>query len=215
MKKLLYIIANSKPEEQSSSRTVSKRLVNAILEKVPDVELNELNLYEDHIPQLKGCYFESRSAIVSSEARSKLTAEEQKEIAKIESLCDQFKAADIYVLAAPMWSLSFPAPVKEYLDCIIQAGKTISFKNNKPYGLLDDKQRVFIYVQSSGANIPWILKPALSKGLNYVHDIMRFLGINTFEELLVDGTGTTEEERQNAVKTAAEKIPQLIEKLFP
>lgn len=215
MKKLLYIIANSKPEEQSSSRTVSKRLVNAILEKVPDVELNELNLYEDHIPQLKGCYFESRSAIVSSEARSKLTAEEQKEIAKIESLCDQFKAADIYVLAAPMWSLSFPAPVKEYLDCIIQAGKTISFKNNKPYGLLDDKQRVFIYVQSSGANIPWILKPALSKGLNYVHDIMRFLGINTFEELLVDGTGTTEEERQNAVKTAAEKIPQLVEKLFP
>ena len=215
MKKLLYIIANSKPEEQSSSRTVSKRLVNAILEKVPDVELNELNLYEDHIPQLKGCYFESRSAIVSSEARSKLTAEEQKEIAKIESLCDQFKAADIYVLAAPMWSLSFPAPVKEYLDCIIQAGKTISFKNNKPYGLVDDKQRVFIYVQSSGANIPWILKPALSKGLNYVHDIMRFLGINTFEELLVDGTGTTEEERQNAVKTAAEKIPQLIEKLFP
>lgn len=215
MKKLLYIIANSKSEEQSSSRTVSRRLVNAILKKVPDVELNELNLYEDHIPQLKGCYFESRSAIVSSEARSKLTAEEQKEIAKIESLCDQFKAADIYVLAAPMWSLSFPAPVKEYLDCIIQAGKTISFKNNKPYGLLDDKQRVFIYVQSSGANIPWILKPALSKGLNYVHDIMRFLGINTFEELLVDGTGTTEEERQNAVKTAAEKIPQLIEKLFP
>jgi len=214
MKKLLYIIANSKPEEQSSSRTVSRRLVNAILEKVPDAELDEVNLYEDHIPQLKGCYFEGRSSIVSQEARSKLTPEEQKEIAKIESLCDQFKAADIYVLAAPMWSLSFPAPVKEYLDCVIQAGKTISFKNNKPYGLLDDKERVFIYVQSSGASIPWILKPALSKGLNYVHDIMKFLGIGIFEELLVDGTGTTEEERQNAIKTAVEKIPQLIEKLF-
>ncbi|NLG89264.1 MAG: FMN-dependent NADH-azoreductase [Clostridiaceae bacterium] len=214
MKKLLYIIANSKPEEQSSSRTVSRRLVNAILEKVPDAELDEVNLYEDHIPQLKGCYFEGRSSIVSQEARSKLTPEEQKEIAKIESLCDQFKAADIYVLVAPMWSLSFPAPVKEYLDCVIQAGKTISFKNNKPYGLLDDKERVFIYVQSSGASIPWILKPALSKGLNYVHDIMKFLGIGIFEELLVDGTGTTEEERQNAIKTAVEKIPQLIEKLF-
>ena len=189
-------------------------MVNAILEKVPDAELDEVNLYEDHIPQLKGCYFEGRSSIVSQEARSKLTPEEQKEIAKIESLCDQFKAADIYVLAAPMWSLSFPAPVKEYLDCVIQAGKTISFKNNKPYGLLDDKERVFIYVQSSGASIPWILKPALSKGLNYVHDIMKFLGIGIFEELLVDGTGTTEEERQNAIKTAVEKIPQLIEKLF-
>lgn len=214
MKKLLYIIANSKAEEQSSSRTVSRRLVNAILRKIPDVELEELNLYEEHVPQLKGCYFESRSAIVSSEDRNKLTSEEQKEVAKVEHLCDQFKAADIYVLAAPMWSLSFPAPVKEYLDCIIQAGKTISFEDNKPHGLMDDKQRIFIYVQSSGTNIPWILKPALSKGLNYVHEIMKFIGINTFDELLVDGTGTTEEERQNAIKTATDKIPQLIEKLF-
>lgn len=113
-----------------------------------------------------------------------------------------------------MWSLSFPAPVKEYLDCIIQAGKTIAFENNKPHGLMNDKQRIFIYVQSSGANIPWILKPALSKGLNYVHDITKFIGINTFEELLVDGTGATEEERQNAIKTATDKIPELVEKLF-
>jgi FMN-dependent NADH-azoreductase len=51
---LLYIIANSKSEEMSSSRTVSRSLVNAILEKVPDVELEELDLYKDHIPQLKG-----------------------------------------------------------------------------------------------------------------------------------------------------------------
>lgn len=214
MKKLLYIIANSKAEEQSSSRTVSRGLVNTIMKNVPDVKLEELNLYENHIPQLKGCYFESRSAIVSSEARSKLTAGEQKEVARIEQLCDQFMAADIYVLAAPMWSLSFPAPVKEYLDCIIQAGKTISFENNKPHGLMNDKDRVFIYVQSSGANIPWILKPALSKGLNYVHDIIKFIGINTFEDLLVDGTGETEEERQNAIKAAIDTIPQLVEKLF-
>lgn len=214
MKKLLYIIANSKAEEQSSSRTVSRRLVNAILEKVSDAVLVELNLYEDHIPQIKGCYFESRSAIVNAEARSKLTSEEQKEVETIEDLCDQFTEADIYVLAAPMWSLSFPAPVKEYLDCIIQSGKTIAFDNNKPYGLMDDKQRTFIYVQSSGSNIPWILKPALSKGLNYVHDIMKFIGISTFQDLLVDGTGATEEERQETIKTAIDKIPQLVAKLF-
>lgn len=214
MKKMLYIIANSKSEEMSSSRTVSRRLVNAIIQKVPDVQLEELNLYNDHIPQLKGCYFESRNAVVSTEARNALSAEEQKEVARIEQLCDQFKAADIYILAAPMWSLSFPALVKEYLDCIIQVGKTIAFDNNKPHGLLDDKPRVFIYVQSSGANIPWILKPALCKGLNYVHEIMKFIGIRTFDELLVDGTGSSEEERQNAIKNATDNILPLIERLF-
>ena len=214
MKKLLYIIANSKDEAQSSSRTVSRKLVNAVLEKLQEVEVEELNLYKDHIPQLKGCYFAGRSAIVSSEARNKLSDEEQREVAKIEQLCDQFRTADIYVLAAPMWSLSFPAPVKEYLDCIVQTDKTVSFENNKPRGLLDDKHRTFLYVQASGANIPWILKPALSKGLNYVHDIMKFIGVSTFDELLVDGTGETEEERQDAIKTAEAKIPFLVEKLF-
>ena len=214
MKKLLYIIANSKDEGQSSSRTVSRTLVNTILQKVPDAQLEEVNLYLEHVPQLKGCYFESRSTIVSADARSKLSPEEQNEVTKIEHLCDQFKAADIYVLAAPMWSLSFPAVVKEYMDCIIQAGKTIAFENNKPHGLLNDKDRTFIYVQSSGGSIPCLLKPALSKGVNYVHVIMKFIGISTFKELLADGTGTTEEERQCAMKEATDKIPQFVEKLF-
>lgn len=214
MKKLLYITANSKKEQDSSCKTVGRKLVNAVLQSVPEIQLQELDLYKEHIPQLKGCYFAGRSAIVSAEARSNLSSEEQNEVQRIETLCEQFRDADICVLAAPMWSLSFPAPVKEYIDCIIQSGKTIAFENNKPHGLLGDKHRVFIYVQSSGANIPWILRPALNKGLNYVHDIMKFIGIDTFEELLVDGTGTTEEERQQAIQTATDKISGIVAKII-
>lgn len=214
MKKLLYIIANSKSEEMSSCRNVSRRLINAILAKDSDIELEELDLYKDHIPQLKVCYFESRSTIVSTEARKNLSEQEQNEVAKIEQLSNQFKDADIYVLAAPMWSLSFPSVVKEYLDCIIQSGITIGFDDSKPYPMLDNKNRIFIYVQSSGANIPWILTAALNKGLNYVCDVMRFIGIATVDDLLVDGTGETEEECQNAIKNACEKIDPLVDKLF-
>lgn len=214
MRKLLYIIANSKVEELSSCRTVSRSLVNAIVGRDPNIVIEELNLYTNHIPQLKGYYFQSRSAIINLESRSKLSPEEQNEVAVIEQLCDQFKAADIYILAAPMWSLSFPAPVKEYLDCIIQTGKTIAFEKDMPHGLLNDKRRIFVYVQSSGANVPWILKNALNKGLNYVHDMMEFLGIETFKELLVDGTGTSEADRQNAIQKATEEIEPLVAKLF-
>ena len=213
MRKLLYISVNSKDEKDSTSKTVARKLVKAILDKDPDIRLEELDLYQQHIPQLKGCYFESRSAIVSTQAREKLTPEEQSEVKAVEALCDQFRDADLYVLASPMWSLSFPAPLKEYIDCIVQSGKTIEFENNKPHGLLDNKRRTFFYVQSSGGSIPWIIRPALNKGLNYVHDIMKFLGIDTFEELLVDGTGTTEKERQDAIEKASEKIGGLVSNL--
>ena len=43
---------------------------------------------------------------------------------------------------------------------------------------------------------------------------MKFIGISTFEELLVDGTGTTEQERQEAIKNATEKIESIVNLLF-
>ena len=214
MMKLLYITANTKSEDMSSSKTVGRKVVNTIANKFPDTQIQEVDLYKEHIPQLKHCYFESRSAIVNEEAKNKLSVEEQNEVEQIIKLCDQFKEADIYVLAAPMWSLSFPAPVKEYIDCVVQSGKTIEFDNKKPHGLLNDKKRTFIYVQSSGGSIPWIIGPALNKGINYVQDIVRFMGIKDFEELLVDGTGTTEIERQESIRKATQKIESIVDNMF-
>lgn len=150
---------------------------------------------------------------MNPEARKKLSQEEQREVGRITELCDQFISAEIYVLAAPMWSLSFPAPVKEYIDCVVQAERTIAFRDKKPFGLLDDKKRAFVYVQSSGGKVPWILRPALNKGLNYISDIMRFIGIGKVEELLVDGTGIKEEERLEAIEKASEGIESLAESI--
>ena len=118
MKKLLYIIANSKPEELSASRTVARKFINKFLESNKDFELEEIDLYNEHIPRLEYEYFEQRSAVVSKEALEKLNEKQKAEVKRIIELCEQFKSADIYVIAAPMWSLSFPAPLKEYLDCV-------------------------------------------------------------------------------------------------
>ena len=213
MNKLLYIIANSKPDELSSSRTIGRKLVNRFLEKYDDFRLEELDLYKEYIPRPKYSCFSSRSTIVDSSALSKLSAEEQKDVQQMIKLCDQFVSASVYIVAAPMWSLSFPGLLKDYIDCIVQAEKTITFVNEKPEGLLNDRYRTFIYVQSSGAHIPWIIKPALNKGLNYVEDIMKFIGISKVDELLVDGTGTTEEERLEALEKAESKIDAILEQV--
>ncbi|BCN31625.1 FMN-dependent NADH-azoreductase [Anaeromicropila herbilytica] len=211
MIKLLYIVANSKPEEISASKTVARALVNHIMEKYEDVTLEELDLYKEYIPRPKYSYFSSRSTLVSDETLLKLEPMEQNDVKQMEKLCDQFVSASIYIVASPMWSLSFPAVLKDYIDCIIQSDKTIVFKENKPEGILNDRKRTFIYVQSSGANIPWVMKPILDKGLNYVEDIMKFIGISKVDELLVDGTGTTVKEKSEAIEHAKSKIDGIIE----
>jgi len=215
MKKLLYITVNSKPEDLSSSKTVGRAFVNKLIEKHPEFEVEELDLYKEHIPRLEYQYFESRNCIVNEEATQRLPEKEQAEVQKIVELCNQFARADIYVIAAPMWSLSFPAPLKEYIDCIVQSGRTISFpdKGGKPVGLLNDRPRAVVYIQSSGADIPMVMRPLLNRGLNYIEDIMKSLGIHNFHRLLVDGTGTSELERLSAIKRAKDNIDSIINKL--
>ncbi len=215
MRKLLYITVNSKPENLSSSKTVGRIFVNRFIEKYPDFTVEELDLYKEHVPRLEYEYFESRNCIVSKDAANKLTEKQQKEVQKINNLCQQFIQAEVYVIAAPMWSLSFPAPLKEYIDCIVQEQMTISFpeKGGKPKGLLNDKDRAVVYIQSSGGDIPWLMRPVFNRGLNYIEDIMKFMGINKFETLLVDGTGYTEEERIDTIEKAKGKIDGIIEKI--
>ena len=212
-RKLLYISVNSKPEELSSSKTVGRNFINAFLEKYKDFKVEEVDLYKEHIPRLEYQYFSERNCVISEEAAEKLPEKEQREVRRIRELCDQFISSDMYVIAAPMWSLSFPAPLKEYIDCIMQDQKTIKFEGKKIEPLLNDKPRTMVYIQSSGGNVPWMLRPILNKGLNYVEDIIKFMGIKKFEELLVDDTGFTEEEKQEAINKASEKIDDIIDSM--
>ena len=213
-KKLLYISVNSKPENLSSSKMVARKFINKFLERNGDFKVEEVDLYKEHIPRLEYQYFKDRNCVITEEDAKKLPEKDQKEIRKFRNLCDQFISAQMYVIAAPMWSLSFPAPLKEYIDCIVQEEKTISFeKGKKPKGLLDDKERAVVYIQSSGGNIPWILDPIMDKGENYVAQIMKAMGIKNVQELKVDATGTTEEERENAIREAEEKIDSILDRI--
>lgn len=213
-KKLLYISVNSKPENLSSSKMVARKFINKFLERNGDFKVEEVDLYKEHIPRLEYQYFKDRNCVITEEDAKKLPEKDQKEIRKIRNLCDQFISAQMYVIAAPMWSLSFPASLKEYIDCIVQEEKTISFeKGKKPKGLLDDKERAVVYIQSSGGNIPWILDPIMDKGENYVAQIMKAMGIKNVQELKVDATGTTEEERENAIREAEEKIDSILDRI--
>lgn len=213
MKKLLYISVNSKPEDLSASKTVARAFINKFLEKNKDFEVEEVDLYKEHIPRLEYQYFEKRNCIINEDDAKKLDTKGQEEVRKIRALCDQFISANVYVIAAPMWTLSFPAPLKEYIDCIMQDQKTIKFEGKKIEPLLNDKPRTMVYIQSSGANVPWVLRPILNKGLNYVEDVIKFMGIKKFEELLVDGTGFTKKEQHEAINKAIDKIDDVIDSM--
>ncbi len=213
MKKLLYITCNSKPEKLSASKTVGRACINAWLEADNTIQVKELDLYEMHLPRLQHQYFKDRNSVVDKKDYDALSEDGRKEVDRIIELSKEFRDADYYVIATPMWNLMFPATLKEYLDCILQNDILMKIDPNQVTGLLNDKERIMIYIQSSGGGIPWILEGKLNHGGTYFKDIFKFVGIKNFYEILVDKTGYTAEEQDKAIEKGKKEVKAVIEKI--
>lgn len=213
MKKLLYITANSKPENLSTSKTVGREFITRFIAKNPDYCLEELDLYNEYIPLIKYNIFKGRAEPVSGPEYDALNPEDKKAVDRVNSLCDQFLSGDTYVFDAPMWSVSFPSIMKQYIDCIIINNKVISITPDEVKGLLDDKKRNMVYIQSSGGVYPKLFSSKFNHGVDYFHDIFKFLGIEKFEKLLVEGVDTEDVGKEEAINTAFDDMDDIIDKL--
>jgi FMN-dependent NADH-azoreductase len=210
MKKLLYISVNTKPEHLSTCKTVGREFVNRFLAKNPDYELIENDICNEFVPELNYKYYKGRAELVSGEDYIKLTKEEKQAVDRINELSDQFVSADAYVIAAPMWSAFFPARLITYIDCVIQKDKVIKINDEEVKGLLNDKDRKAVYIQSSGGVFPRILSGKINHGTNYIEDIFKFIGIKDFHKLMVEGTGKDEIGIEGAEGKAYEEMDKII-----
>lgn len=213
MKKLLYIAVNSKPEELSTSKTVGREFVTRFLKRNTDYELLELDIYNVDIPELKYQHFKSRAELVTGQDYDSLSEEDKKIVDRIDELCNQFLSADTYVIAAPMWSVTFPSRLKRYIDCVILNNRVIKINDDKVQGLLDDKERNMIYIQSSGGVYPKILGSSINHGVHYLQSVFKFLGMKRFYSILVEGVDMASVGKDKAIEKAFSEMDDVIAKL--
>lgn len=178
--------------------------------------VEEVDLYKDYIPVLTHEFFKCKNTLVDGPGPccESMSEEKKKDLDRIRELAYQFKEADVYIIAAPVWSLLFPAPLKQYLDCVISNGITAKISKHECKGLLDDKERKMIFVQSVGGELPILLRCKLDYSTPYLKDISKFLGISKFMDLLVDGTGYTECEKQDAINEALKDVPSIARRII-
>ena len=64
----------------------------------------------------------------------------------------QFAAADMIVIAAPYWDLSFPASLKTYIERVNCVGVTFAYDEaGRPYGMCQAEK--FVYITTAGGMI--------------------------------------------------------------
>lgn len=111
----------------------------------------------------------------------------------------QFAEADIIVISAPYWDMSFPALLKEYIENITVTGITFRYENDRPCGLCR-AQKLYYVTTAGGPFIP-------DFGYKYIEALARdFYGIPYTRCFFAEGLDVLGADVEEILETAKKEI---------
>jgi FMN-dependent NADH-azoreductase len=116
------------------------------------------------------------------------------------SVLDEFLAADVVVIGAPMYNFTLPTQLKAWIDRIVIAGKTFRYGANGPEGLAGPK-RVIIALARGGIYSEGSPAAALEHLETYLRGVFNFIGIDP-EFVVAEGLNLSPDHRQQALDFA-------------
>ncbi|AGT11250.1 FMN-dependent NADH-azoreductase [Paracoccus aminophilus] len=125
-----------------------------------------------------------------------------------ETVLEEFLAADIVVIGAPMYNFTIPSQLKAWIDRIAVAGKTFRYTETGPEGLATGK-KVIIASTRGGLYSAGAAGAALDHQETYLRAIFSFIGINDVIIVRAEGIALGEDTKANAISSARETIAQL------
>lgn len=179
-KKILNIVTSIKGEA-----SFSNKLSNAILDKLKaeynQIEVETLDLSKTPLPYL------SELDISAFYTPAEQQTEAQKETLKYsDKATNEVLNADIIVIGVPLYNFGIPAVLKGWIDQVARAGKTFSYDENGPKGLLTNK-KVFLSI-ASGAIFSDGPYKSYDFSEPYLRAVLGFLGITDVTTFRVEGT---------------------------
>ena len=200
MKTLLQIQASIFSNGGQSSR-LAERFVSQWRAANPGAEVITRDLARDPVPHLTAERFQA--FLAKPEER---TLQQDADAAYSDTLIDELKRADVIVLGLPMYNFGLPSSLKAYFDHIARAGRTFSYTEKGPVGLLTGK-KAYVFATRGGL----YAGGALDTQTPYVRDFLRFLGINDVEFVYAEGLGMGDAAKNAALAKAENAIGSLIE----
>ncbi|MCK7595028.1 FMN-dependent NADH-azoreductase [Pseudomarimonas salicorniae] len=127
-------------------------------------------------------------------------AEVEAEALRSAAVLEEFLAADVLVVGAPMYNFSIPSALKAWIDRIAVAGKTFRYGPNGPEGLAGGKRVIVVSTRggrySEGAGL------AMDHQESYLRTVFGFLGIEDVEFIRAEGLAMGEATRSAALTDA-------------
>jgi FMN-dependent NADH-azoreductase len=186
MAKLLYITANPKGISKSKGMQIGEVFLQSFQEAQPNVEIKKVDLFETDIPQMDKDLISARGKLAGYGYKiDELEEVEREKILKMHAFADDFLQYDYYVFVTPVWNLSSPAVLKQFLDNLFIAGKTFAHTATGPKGLLTGKKA--IHIQTRGGLYTNTPMAELETGDRYLRIALKFLGIEVMDTVMAEG----------------------------
>jgi len=199
--KLLHIDA-SILGGHSVSRQLSAAVVDRLRATHPNLAVTYRDIGSAPPSHLSAAHLAAaQGAAVETEALARDLAESQ-------ALLDEFLAADIVVIGAPMYNFTIPSQLKAWIDRILVAGKTFRYSATGVEGLAGGK-RVIVAVSRGGfygSDTPMAAGEHLD---TYLRWVFGFIGITAPEIVLAEGIQVSPEHREKALAGALDAASRL------
>ena len=198
--KLLHI--NSSILGQGSvSRTLSAEIVAAVRVSHPGIEETYRDLSADPLDHLTADHL---GALQGAPVEPAL----QWDITDGKAALDDFLAADIVVVGAPMYNFGIPSQLKAWIDRLAVAGKTFRYGERGPEGLCGGKKLI---VASSRGGIFSAGTPTAAFDFQetYLRALFGFLGVTDITFVRAEGVAMGPEARTKAIEAAKDEATKL------
>jgi FMN-dependent NADH-azoreductase len=180
--------------DHSVSRQVSAAIVRRLKDANPDATVVYRDLAAQPLPHLTGLHLAAGQG-------AEVPLQIQREHADAQAALDEFLAADVVVIGAPMYNFTLPSQLKAWIDRILVAGKTFRYTATGPEGLAGAK-RVIVAVSRGGFYGPD--NAAAEHVESYLRTVFGFIGVTDIEFVAADGVQIGPEQRAKAVSGALE-----------
>jgi FMN-dependent NADH-azoreductase len=174
MATLLHI--DSSPRAASVSSRLAAAFVAKWQEQNPEGTVVHRNTSLDGIPYLSAATIDAFFT-----PPGELTAEQKRTLEYSDRLVDELLAADVLVLAVPMWNLSIPASLKAWIDMIVREGRTFAFSADGVTPLVAPGKKVLVFSARGGAYPAGSPLQALDHQEPYLRAILGVIGLTDVE----------------------------------
>ncbi len=198
--KLLHI-DSSILGDHSASRQLSRSVVQSFTATQPGTEVVYRDLANEALS-----HFSSATLAAAGTPLEGRDAAQQLEVETNEAPLEEFLAADVVVIGAPMYNFTIPSQLKAWIDRITVAGRTFRYSEAGPEGLCKDK-KVIIVSTAGGLHAG---QPTSAGHDDLLKVLFGFLGVSDLQFVSAHGLAYGEEPRANALSAAQKHIDETL-----